>query len=202
MNDGGGGGGMGRGSRGARRAQTARQAANEAEGDIEESKDRDRGGPRARGGGQDRGNRGGGRQKNNNPEGGQDKNSWIYKYHNLERPHYEKIVFTAETEIPDLPPAKDRLKEPSKADFDREMTAEDALIAEKRAKKNELIRHRRQVREGGIAQSGDKTRKGELTERVNNAKGIRSNKRQSQDQMRDIVATIQSLENEKRGLLK
>ena len=58
------------------------------------------------------------------------------------------------------------------------------------------------MREGGIAQGGDKTRKGELTERVNNAKGIRANKRQSQDQMRDIVATIQSLENEKRNLLK
>ena len=110
---------MGRGARGGRRAQTARQAANEAEGEFEESKGGRKVSPRGGGRGQGGGGRGG---RKNNQEG-QDKNSWIYKYHNLERPQYEKIVFTAETEIPELPLKKDLLKEPSKADFDREMTA-------------------------------------------------------------------------------
>lgn len=36
----------------------------------------------------------------------QDKDSWVYKYHNMERPVPEKIVVTAETVIPALP-AKD-----------------------------------------------------------------------------------------------
>ena len=111
---------MGRGSRGGRRAQTARQAANEAEGDIEETNDRRKVSPRGGGRGQDRGGNRGGRKNN---QEGQDKNSWIYKYHNLERIQYEKVVFTADTEIPELPAAKDRLKEPSKAEFEREMTA-------------------------------------------------------------------------------
>ena len=57
------------------------------------------------------------------------------------------------------------------------------------------------MREGGKG-VGDKTKKGELTERVNIAKGIKDKKRQSQNEMRDIVAHIQRLEDEKRNLLK
>ena len=94
--------------RGGRRPHTARQAANAAEGN-EETK-----------GGQD--NRNNKNQKGPRPaEKQQDKNSWIYKYHNMERVQYEKIAFTAETVIPDIPSGKDRLKEPAKDDFDRKM---------------------------------------------------------------------------------
>ena len=53
-----------------------------------------------------------------------------------------------------------------------------------------------------MAQGGDRTKKGELTERVNTAKGLRADKRRTQDQMRDIVEEIKSLEDEKRNLLK
>jgi len=35
---------------------------------------------------------------------------------------------------------------------------------------------------------GGNTRKGELTERINTAKGIRATKRKNQDEMREIVA--------------
>lgn len=42
----------------------------------------------------------------------QDKDSWIYKYHNMERPQYEKVAFTAETVIAELPAKKDLLREP------------------------------------------------------------------------------------------
>ena len=38
--------------------------------------------------------------------------------------------------------------------------------------------------------------------RINNAKGVRANKRKNQDSMRDLVAQIQNLEGEKKDLLK
>ena len=53
----------------------------------------------------------------------------------MERPQWEKIAFTAETVIPELPAKKDLLKEPTKADFDRDMAAQDNIIQEKRNKK-------------------------------------------------------------------
>ena len=58
------------------------------------------------------------------------------------------------------------------------------------------------VREGGLTAGGNNTKKGELTERINVAKGIRTNKRQKNDALRDITADIQKLEGEKRSLLK
>ena len=99
----------------------------------------------------------------------------------MPRPQYEKIVFTAETVIPELPAKKDILKEASKADFDKEMAAQDAKITEKRNKKDELINKKRRVREGGLTSGGDKTKKGELTEKINEAKGFRATKRNAQE---------------------
>ena len=120
----------------------------------------------------------------------------------MERPEYQKIAFTTETEIPELPAKKDILKEPAKADFDREMAAQDNLIQQKRTKKDQLIKQKRQMREGGLTNGGDKTKRGELTERINVVKGIRANKQAKQASMRDIVAQMDTLENEKRALLK
>ena len=121
--------------RGERRAQTARQQANDAEG-TEETKGGDRGNRR---GGRGRGDRGGDRGGDREDRGGagrgqrreekaQDKNSWIYKYHNMDRPQYEKKAFTSASVIPDLPAKKDLLKEPVKAEFDREMAVQDEVI--------------------------------------------------------------------------
>lgn len=120
----------------------------------------------------------------------------------MERPQYEKIAFTAETPIPELPAKKEILKEPVKADFEREMAIQDGLIQQMRSKKDQLIKQKRTVREGGLTAGGNNTKKGELTERINVAKGIRQNKRAKQDAMRDIVSEIQKLEGEKRNLLK
>ncbi len=58
----------------------------------------------------------------------------------MERVQYEKIAFTAETVIPELPSGKDKLKEPVKADFERAMQDQDALIATGRSKKDSLIK--------------------------------------------------------------
>ena len=93
-------------TRGGRRPQTARQAADAAEG-KEETKGQDKKG----------GNGKGPRPTDKQ----QDKNSWIYKYHNMERIQYEKIEFTADTVVKEIPTGKDRLKEPAKAEFDRSM---------------------------------------------------------------------------------
>ena len=65
-----------------------------------------------------------------------------------------------------------------------------------------MIQKKRRVREGGLTQGGDKTKKGELTEKINEAKGIRATKRQHQDAMRDIVAQMEGLEGEKNNLKK
>jgi len=154
------------GARGGRRPQTARQAADAAEG-KEESKGQDKKGADKKG------------PRQNDKQ--QDKNSWIYKYHNMERIQYEKIEFKADTVVKEIPTGKDRLKEPSKAEFDRSMQDQDALIATSRAKKDALIKEKRLVREGGLASAGEKTRRGELGERINTAKGIRANKRKYQD---------------------
>ena len=43
----------------------------------------------------------------------------------MERQEYEQVKFTKDTVIPELPAPKERLKEPSKADFDKEMALED-----------------------------------------------------------------------------
>lgn len=179
----------GQGGRG-RRPQTARQTAAAAE--MEETKGGEQGKDTRKP-----------REPRKQPEKKpQDKDSWIYKYHNMERPQYEKVAFTAESVIPALPAKKDILKEPVKSDFEREMALQDGLIQDKRSKKDNHIKQKRLVREGGLTSGGNQTKKGELTERINVAKGIRANKRQRQDAMRDIVSDIQKLETEKRTLLK
>ena len=113
--------------RGERRPQTARQAANAAE-TGEDGKGPGEGGRGGRGG-RGRG-RGGGevgdRPRNNNRD--QDKNSWVYKFHHMERKEYQKITFTEDTVIPELPAKKDLLKEPAKNEFDRDMAQQDQLI--------------------------------------------------------------------------
>jgi len=110
----------------------------------------------------------------------------MYKFHHMERVEYPKITFTTETEIPELPQKKDRLAEPSKKDFDLEMTQQDRLIQEVRARKDELIKKRISIREGGRRVGENRTRKGELQDRINQAKVIRGKKRVAQDAMRDI----------------
>ena len=54
----------------------------------------------------------------------------------MERIEYEKVDFSDPNAIviPPMPSKEERVKEPSKADFDREMAAEDAKINERRGK--------------------------------------------------------------------
>ena len=50
----------------------------------------------------------------------------------MERPEYEDAEVTQDTVIPDMPAKENRLKEPSKTEFEKEMAAEDAKISAKR----------------------------------------------------------------------
>ena len=49
---------------------------------------------------------------------------------------------------------------------------------------------------------GDKTRRGELSEKINEAKQIKAAKRRANDGMRDLVSQIDAFETEKRQLQK
>ena len=48
-----------------------------------------------------------------------------------------------------MPTKEERLKEPSKADFEKEMAAEDRKIQEKRDKLTDLRKKRRDIIDGG-----------------------------------------------------
>ena len=65
-------------------------------------------------------------------------NSWKYKFHNRDPKQYEKVVFTAETEIPALPAKEARLKQPQKEDLDAELSKIDVKIEEIREKRKHL----------------------------------------------------------------
>ena len=120
----------------------------------------------------------------------------------MERVEYPKMTFTAETEIPELPAKKDRLVEPQKSEFERAMGDQDRLIQAARGKKDELIKRRNTVREGGRRAGENKTRKGELNEKAAQARSIRSKKQSAQARMRAVSDEISKLDNEKRELLK
>ena len=100
----------GRGGRG--RPQTTKGRGERGTDDTKGRPNTAAGGERGRG----RGGRGG-----NQGRAAQDPDSWINKFHALQRPKYEDIEFTMDTEIPELPAKEDRLKEPSKDKFEAAM---------------------------------------------------------------------------------
>lgn len=61
-----------------------------------------------------------------------DENTWYYKYFYAPRPKKEKILVTAETEIPPVLPKDQRQKLPDKASFDQKMKDIDAQVEEMR----------------------------------------------------------------------
>ena len=120
----------------------------------------------------------------------------------MDRPEYEKVAFTKETEIEEAPPLKDRLREPSKAEFDKEMATEDAKINERRAKQNDLRKKRREIIDGGRVSGGDMTYREALSSKISELKEVNNMKRKLQSQMKEIGFGIDALENEKRTMQK
>jgi len=58
----------------------------------------------------------------------QDKDSWVWKFHNLKRPTYDKVPVTLETEIPALPTKEEVIRQPVKEQFEEEMKDMDSTI--------------------------------------------------------------------------
>jgi len=134
----GGRGGRGRGGkkeddRDKRRPETARAGKQDAK-EGEDGQKRDNKGPR---------------DGKNKRQIEQDVNSWKYKFHNREQVKYEKIKFTAETEIPALPAKDARLKNPTKEEFDLSMKKLDDEINEIREKRKVLQQKRSDIHNGG-----------------------------------------------------
>lgn len=118
----------------------------------------ERGGHEHRGGHVHKGeHRGGHKQDGEHKPKQQDKNSWQYKYYNQERPKYERVTVTAETEVPVLPTKDELLKFPSKDVFDEDMAKLDKKIKELRQQKDELCEKRREVIDGGKVQGSTMT---------------------------------------------
>lgn len=101
----------------------------------------------------------------------------MYKYHNLERPKYEKSAVTVDTEVPEMP-AKDKiLKLPSKEQFDDEMAKHDKKIADLRKQKSDCHTKRREIIEGGKVVGSTMTYREALTNKVNELKSHNEEKR-------------------------
>ena len=98
----------------------------------------------------------------------------------MARVEYEKVEFTKDTVIPDMPTKEQRLKEPSKPEFDREMAAEDVKINEKRSKQNDLRRKRREIIDGGKVSGSNMTYRESLSAKISELKGVNDIKRKMQ----------------------
>jgi hypothetical protein len=116
----------------------------------------------------------------------QDKNSWVYKYHNDERPTYDRVKVTLETEIPALPTKEEMLKNPVKEVFDAKMQKLDAQISEVRSAQKELHTKRREVIDGGKMSGGNVTYREELTKQIDLLREDNKKKRACQAQMKEV----------------
>lgn len=77
--------------------------------------------------------------KDNKRERNQDKDSWVYKYHNDQRPVHPRVHVTLETEIPEMPGKDEILKAPNQKEYEEKMAAHDETIAGLRKQKDTLF---------------------------------------------------------------
>lgn len=57
-----------------------------------------------------------------------DENTYYFKYYYAPRPKFERVVITAETEVPPVVPRDQRKKQPDQNDFDKKMREVDNQI--------------------------------------------------------------------------
>lgn len=142
------------------------------------------------------------RDKPQNKRNDQDVNSWKYKFHNREQKKYPKVVFTADTEIPALPPKESRLKQPSKEDFDAQMQQIDDKINEIREKKKQLQHQRTEIQQGGKMSGSQLTYKEAMNAKITENKKTKSEQSKLLESIRNINTQLESIEEQKRDLLK
>ena len=71
-----------------------------------------------------------------------------------------------------MPGKDERLKEPSKNDFDKEMAAEDRKIQEKRDKLQDLRKKRRDIIDGGKVSGSNMTYRESLSQKISELKQV------------------------------
>ena len=79
-----------------------------------------------------------------------------------------------------MPTKEERLKEPSKPDFDKVMGAEDVKINDRRTKQNDLRRKRREIIDGGKVGGSNMTYRESLSAKISELKGVNDTKRKMQ----------------------
>lgn len=126
----------------------------------------------------------------------------MYKFHHYNRPKYDKIDVTATTELPQLPPKDQILKQPVKEVFEEEMARLDLKIKELRTTKDELHSKRREIIDGGKMQGSSMTYREHLSGKINELKEINIKKRECKDNVKGVKEELEVLDNEKRTLMK
>ena len=142
-------------------------------------------------------NRGGDRGKR-----AQDTNSWMYKFHNMERVKYDQVEFTVDTEIPKLPEKDERLKEPVKAEFEAEMGEFDKKIQAMRTERDAIIKKKKQLREGGTLSGTNMTQREALNNQLTEIRKVKEVKNELSRKLKEFHASMDDLEDERTALLK
>lgn len=101
-----------------------------------------------------------------------DPDSWIHKFHNMDRPKFENVEVTPDFEIPPMPSKEERLKEPKKEDLDSDLKAIDQKINAQKKEREAIIKKKKEIREGGFT-TGNTTRKQELNVQIAKVKKVR-----------------------------
>lgn len=101
-----------------------------------------------------------------------------------------------------MPTKEEILKFPSKEVFDEEMAKLDKKIKELRQQKDELCDKRREVIDGGKVQGSSMTYRETFNLKLNSLKEVNQRKRDCQGQLKQITEELETLEGEKRILLK
>lgn len=143
----------------------------------------------------------GGEERKAGEEGGaekkprkeQDKDSWVYKFHYAERPKYERVEVTLETEVP-IPIAKeDRKKNPDRTEFDDKMRKLDAQIEACRNKITNFINKKRETIEGGRMKGSTVTFRDFIGTKIEESKALRASKKQLEQQRDSVTFKIDAL---------
>ena len=93
-----------RGGRGGKNQDRPATATQKESGDVAEEKPRDQE--------FNKNKRGGKRGGDHDGNQVQDKDSWVWKFHNLKRPTYDKVVVTLDTVISALPTKEEMIRQP------------------------------------------------------------------------------------------
>jgi len=132
----------------------------------------------------------------------QDKDSWVYKFHYMERPKYERFEVTLETEVPAPIPKEQRKRQPDRTEFDNKMRGLDAQIETLKNKIQSIITKKKEVREGGKMKGSQVTFKDFLKGKSEELGILRDKKKALHVQSDNIKAKIEERQRERDNIQK